>query len=304
MADSNSSSSRKRANIDFVDCERATRGVWLVKVPRYLSEIWEKNEGSDVGRLVQLSADEVKLISTTPEENSTVGTSPSINGSTSASTGQARRDLRKIQDPSELKPITAKNTKNVFAPKEHSFRFRDPDAQSRAVILEDKSHLKEDVDIKSGKLACEGRVVIRAECQPPSSEQYMTMKMDMIRKAKEPVSMAKQIDRAVVAFKPKAQHAENLATNKTKKETGGARNIRAGREHVMDLIFEAFEKHQYYRLSDLQAITQQPQGYLREILTDIATYNTSPPHKSMWELKPEYRNYRTSNADADPMEED
>lgn len=87
-------------------------------------------------------------------------TSPSINGSTSASAGQARRDLRKIQDPSELKPITAKNTKNVFAPKEHSFRFRDPDAQSRAVILEDKSHLKEDVDIKSGKLACEGRVCI------------------------------------------------------------------------------------------------------------------------------------------------
>uniref|UniRef100_A0A914XZ56 General transcription factor IIF subunit 2 n=1 Tax=Panagrolaimus superbus TaxID=310955 RepID=A0A914XZ56_9BILA len=300
MTDTSSSSSRKRANTDFVDCERATRGVWLVKVPRYLSEIWEKNEGSDVGRLVQLSADVVKLISTTPEESSTAETKPSINGSTSST---ARKDIRKIQDPSELKPIIAKNNKNVSAPKEHSFKFRNLDGQSLGVILEDKSHLKEDVDIKSGKLACEGRVVIRAECQPPNSEQYMKMKMDMFRQAKEPVSKAKQIDRAVVAFKPKAQHAENLKMDKTKKEVG-ARNIRAGREQVMDRIFDAFEKHQYYRLSDLQTLIQQPQGYLREILNDIAIYNTSPPHKSMWELKPEYRAYRATTGADDPMEED
>ena len=71
MADGNSA--RKRPTADLVDCERASRGVWLVKVPRYLSEIWEKNEGSDVGRLVQLSADVVKLISTTPDETSAVG---------------------------------------------------------------------------------------------------------------------------------------------------------------------------------------------------------------------------------------
>uniref|UniRef100_A0AC34FY16 General transcription factor IIF subunit 2 n=1 Tax=Panagrolaimus sp. ES5 TaxID=591445 RepID=A0AC34FY16_9BILA len=269
MTDSSSSSSRKRANNDMVDCERTSRGVWLVKVPRYLSEIWEKNEGSDVGRLVQLSEEDVKLISITPDEVSSVGTNPSINGSTSsAALSQARRDLRKVQDPSELKPITAKNNKNVSAPKEHSFKFRNLD-----------------------------------ECQPPNSDQYMKMKMNMIRKAKVPVSMAKQIDRAVVAFKPKAQHAENLKMDKTKKEVG-ARTIRGSREQVMDRIFEAFEKHQYYRLTDLQTIIQQPQGYLREILNDIAIYNTSPPHKSMWELKPEYRAYRSTAAAEDPMEED
>lgn len=131
----------------------------------------------------------------------------------------------------------------------------------------------------------------------------MKMKMSMIRQAKEPVSMAKKIDRAVVTFKPKAQHAENLLKDKGKKEaTGTAKNVRASREHVMDLIFEAFEKHQYYRLHDLHTITQQPQNYLREILTDIAIYNTAPPHKSMWELKPEYRNYKPSGETA--MEED
>lgn len=46
-------STRKRTNSgDIVNCEKAGRGVWLVKVPRYLSEIWEKHAGNDVGRLI------------------------------------------------------------------------------------------------------------------------------------------------------------------------------------------------------------------------------------------------------------
>lgn len=48
----------------------------------------------------------------------------------------------------------------------------------------------------------------------------------------------------------------------------------------------------YFRLVDLQKITNQPANFIKEILLDIATYNTSFPHKSMWELKPEYRNYK------------
>ena len=36
------------------------------------------------------------------------------------------------------------------------------------------------------------------------------------------------------------------------------KRIRAGKEEVMDKIFSAFEKHQYYTLKDLVHITQQP----------------------------------------------
>lgn len=47
------SSSKKRASdMSQVACERAARGVWLVKVPKYLSEIWQKNPGSAIGSLV------------------------------------------------------------------------------------------------------------------------------------------------------------------------------------------------------------------------------------------------------------
>jgi hypothetical protein len=45
--------SKKRApELSNVVCERAARGVWLVKVPKYLSEIWQKNEGNAIGSLI------------------------------------------------------------------------------------------------------------------------------------------------------------------------------------------------------------------------------------------------------------
>uniref|UniRef100_A0A1I7WJG0 General transcription factor IIF subunit 2 n=1 Tax=Heterorhabditis bacteriophora TaxID=37862 RepID=A0A1I7WJG0_HETBA len=98
-----------------------------------------------------------------------------------------------------------------------------------------------------------------------------------------------QFNFAAVKFKPVAAHAEDMMRSKQKKD--GAKTVRADRDALMQALFHAFEKHQYYRLQDLQQLTQQPAGYVKELLQDIAVYNTAPPHKSMWELKPEYRNY-------------
>lgn len=41
-----------------------------------------------------------------------------------------------------------------------------------------------------------------------------------------------------------------------KKEDG--KRARADKQHVLDMLFSAFEKHQYYNLKDLVDITKQP----------------------------------------------
>lgn len=61
----------------------------------------------------------------------------------------------------------------------------------------------------------------------------------------------------------------------------------------MEKLFSAFEKHQYYTLKDLVHITQQPVIYLKSILKDVCIYNKKNPHKNTYELKPEYRHYKT-----------
>uniref|UniRef100_A0A8C2IF84 General transcription factor IIF subunit 2 n=1 Tax=Cyprinus carpio TaxID=7962 RepID=A0A8C2IF84_CYPCA len=78
------------------------------------------------------------------------------------------------------------------------------------------------------------------------------------------------------------QHVEY---EKRKKEE--AKCARADKQKVLEVLFSAFEKHQYYNIRDLMDITKQPLIYLKEILWEIGVYNSRGPHKSTWELKPE-----------------
>ncbi|KAK6975380.1 general transcription factor IIF subunit 2, partial [Biomphalaria glabrata] len=82
-------------------------------------------------------------------------------------------------------------------------------------------------------------------------------------------------------------------SNEERKTKKIEKRSRAEKEKVMDVLFNAFEKHQFYNVKDLVGITKQPVPYLKEILTEICNYNMTAPHKNMWELKPEFRHYKS-----------
>ncbi|VDO02598.1 unnamed protein product [Rodentolepis nana] len=73
--------------------------------------------------------------------------------------------------------------------------------------------------------------------------------------------------------------------------------MRREREDVLQDLFKAFERHQYYTFKDLVNLTKQPANYLQEILKEIGVFNSRPPHQNMWELKPEYRHYKEASKD-------
>lgn len=88
---------------------------------------------------------------------------------------------------------------------------------------------------------------------------------------------------------------------------------------VLDMLFSAFERHQFYNIKDLVDLTKQPvvrpsaapappeghtqrlfspssflvlfQLYLKKVLREIGMYNVKGSHKHTWELRPEYRHY-------------
>ncbi|XP_031414470.1 general transcription factor IIF subunit 2 isoform X3 [Clupea harengus] len=141
------------------------------------------------------------------------------------------------------------------------------------------------------KLALEGVVVQRAECRPAVSENYMKLKKLQIEESSKPVRLSQQLDKAVTTnYKPVSNHAYNLEYDKKKKEEG--KRARADKQQVLDMLFSAFEKHQFYNIKDLVDITKQPVIYLKEILRDIGIYNVKGTHKNTWELRPEYRHYQ------------
>uniref|UniRef100_F1LA52 General transcription factor IIF subunit 2 n=1 Tax=Ascaris suum TaxID=6253 RepID=F1LA52_ASCSU len=285
----NSTSGKKRFS-DRVDCEMARRGVWLVKVPRYLSDVWEKHAGHDVGTLIIKPANGKTdiIFKSTPGlcgPSESESTSPEASSSMSQPSSSGLPHVRS----NPILPVGRKKPTGSEIPGEYTFVIADVKSQSLNVLSEDKTGLNEDAEICSGRLAFEGRVIKRADCRPPQTVDYLHMKINQIEKSSIPKRQLKQIDKAEVKFKPVAIHTETLARERQKKE--GAKTVRGDKDVVRQAIFHAFEKHQYYRLIDLQKLTNQPPGFVKEILTEIAMYNTTPPHKSMWELKPEYRNY-------------
>lgn len=240
-----------KGEVDLTGAKQNT-GVWLVKVPKYLSQQWAKSTGrGEVGKLrIAKNQGKTEVSFTLNEE------------------------LTNIQD-------TGGKSTTVKAPRDHPFTMQSVGGQTLAVFTESSSD----------KLALEGVVVQRAECRPAVSENYMKLKRLQIEESSKPVRLSQQLEKAVTTnYKPVANHIYNVEYDKKKKEEG--KRARADKQQVLDMLFSAFEKHQYYNIKDLVDITKQPVTYLKEILRDIGVYNVKGTHKNTWELMPEYRHYQ------------
>ncbi|XP_054743564.1 general transcription factor IIF subunit 2 [Anastrepha obliqua] len=256
-----------------LDLSNAGRGVWLVKVPKYIAQKWSKAPSNmDVGKL---------RISKTPGQKAQV----------SLSLTQAVVNL----DPEEKIPtehildvsVVTKQTLGVFShvmPLESNNISNAKDKEPQPLS-------------EAEKLYMEGRIVQKLECRPIADNCYMQLKLESIRKASVPQRKVQPIDKIVQNFKPVKDHAHNIEYRERKKAEG--KKARDDKNSVMDMLFNAFEKHQYYNIKDLVKITKQPIGYLKEILKEVCDYNMKNPHKNMWELKKEYRHYKTEEKKGD-----
>ncbi|KAI5625962.1 general transcription factor IIF subunit 2 isoform 1, partial [Silurus asotus] len=263
-----------RGDVDLTGAKQNT-GVWLVKVPKYLAQQWAKAPGrGEVGKL-RIGKNQGKAeVSFTLNE-----------------------DLTTIEGMGEKASM-------VRAPREHPFTLQTVGGQTLTVFTETSSGKEFSpparcpfylctlyVSSHKDKLALEGVVVQRAECRPAANENYMRLKRLQIEESSKPHRFSQQLEKAVTTnYKPVANHAYNLDYEKKKKEEG--KRARADRQQVLDMLFSAFEKHQFYNIKDLVDITKQPVIYLKEILRDIGIYNVKGTHKNTWELKPEYRHYQ------------
>ncbi|CAJ1049516.1 general transcription factor IIF subunit 2-like isoform X2 [Xyrichtys novacula] len=241
----------EKGEVDLTGAKQNT-GVWLVKVPKYLSQQWAKATGrGEVGKLRICKKGNMGK----PEVSFTLN--------------------------EELTVIEGIEDKTVSAPRDHPFTMQSVGGQTLAVFTENSSD----------KIALEGVVVQRAECRPAVSESYMRLKRLQIEESSKPVRLSQQLQGPVTNnYRPVANHTYNLEYERKKKEEG--KRARADKQQVLDMLFSAFEKHQYYNIKDLVDITKQPVIYLKEILRDIGIYNVKGTHKNTWELKPEYRHYR------------
>lgn len=247
-----------------LDLSNAGRGVWLVKVPKYIAQKWEKAPSQmDVGKLRIEKIAGQKAVVSLSLSNEVVNLEPDV----------------KIPTEHKLDvSVVTKQTLGVF------------------------SHVIPASKEESEKLYMEGRIVQKLECRPVADTSYMKLKMESFKKAAVPQKKVQAIDKIVQNFKPVKDHRHNIDYVQKKKAEG--KKARDDKNFVMDMLFNAFEKHQYYNIKDLVKITKQPIGYLKEILKEVCDYNMKNPHKNMWELKKEYRHYKADKEEGDDKSDD
>lgn len=233
------------------------RDVWLVKVPKYLAKAWKNApQRAELGKL------------RVPKN----GVGPV-----------------KLVTDSRLQQL---NSKEAKLPSEHVLTLH-PLLQQRMVIL---SQTKSDSSSSShDKISFEGDVKHRGELRPTGDTSYMNLKTLSIKEAAKPNRVTQILDKAVVSYKPRAatQLAHEADLRKRKEEA--KKVVREDKEIVQGRLFAAFEKQQYYNIKDLVRITNQSIPYLKEILKEICNYCSKSTHKNMWELKPEYRHYKSAS---------
>uniref|UniRef100_A0A8D0FXE4 General transcription factor IIF subunit 2 n=1 Tax=Strix occidentalis caurina TaxID=311401 RepID=A0A8D0FXE4_STROC len=162
----------EKGELDLTGAKQNT-GMWLVKVPKYLSQQWNKASGrGEVGKLrIAKNQGRTEVSFTLNEELASIN---DIGG----------------------KPAS------VSAPREHPFLLQSVGGQTLTVFTESS------VD----KLSLEGIVVQRAECRPAASENYMKLKRLQIEESSKPVRLSQQLDKAVTTnYKPVANHQYNVS---------------------------------------------------------------------------------------------
>ncbi|XP_058798312.1 general transcription factor IIF subunit 2 [Phymastichus coffea] len=242
-----------------LDLANADRGVWLVKVPKYIANRWEKAPGSI----------EVAKLRITKHYKQKAEVTLRLSEAVLALREAGEQD---IPQQHKLDVTTViHQTLGVFS---HTA----PVGSSDAVVPDTE------------KLSMEGKIVQKLECRPHADNTYMKLKLESIKKASIPQRSVQQLDRAVHNFKPVSDHKHNMEYAEKKKAEG--KKMRDDKDVVQNMLFTAFEKHQYYNIKDLVKITRQPVVYLKEILNEVCNYNLKNPHRNMWELKPEYRHYK------------
>jgi len=247
-----------------LDLSNAGRGVWLVKVPKYIATRWEKAPGNiEVGKL---------RISKAPGQ-------------------KAQVSLALSQEIVSMDP-----TETI--PKDHKLDVTVVTRQTLGVFSHSASG--NEGSSENDKIYMEGRIVQKLETRPLADSAYMKMKIERIKRTSEPLKKVKSIDRPVQSFKPVSDHKHNIDYRLKKKAEG--KKARDDKDIVLNMLFNAFEKHQYYNIKDLVQITRQPIGYLKEILKEVCDYNMKNPHKNMWELKKEYRHYKTEEKKEQKMD--
>lgn len=165
-------------------------------------------------------------------------------------------------------------------PREHNIEIKDRN-NNMYLVSNDRN-----------KMIIEG--VINKECfiNPVMNADYIRFKKTQKTQSTNHEEKVKVID-YFAEVKRNAKYSSlremEMLAKKRKQMLQDKKRERLEREDVLEIIFNAFEKHDLWTVRDLADFSGQPVAYIQELVNEICVLNKKD-HKNTYELKPEFKN--------------
>ncbi|KAJ7471319.1 transcription initiation factor IIF, beta subunit [Mycena galericulata] len=277
--------------------------VWLVKIPKFLLERWTAINAEDVhlatvrvypgtkpGERTRMflflppNADPTKKQTPPPQNPSR----PQFAHTTSyAVDGGAEPDcyeLDMVHDNVENQVVIAERPKDPSLSVSTSAAAATPNTRARTTILT-------------------GRIKHDCNLRPTLTASYRRQMRERHIKYNTPVRQIMRIEDAGIAGGNGAIRRitsgvgvgagsafKELVKTKPKPAKGEfSRMARIPRNQLLDLIFQLFRDNPRWGIKPLRERTQQPEAYLKEVLSEVAFLNKTGEYASLWELKDTFK---------------
>ncbi|KAK6909216.1 hypothetical protein I203_103233 [Kwoniella mangroviensis CBS 8507] len=268
--------------------------VWALKIPRFLLERWEmvEEKGVELGSLMvdnSTTPAKITLRLTHPDTKLTNTEEPLRERSSYDTSGIP--DEYRVNVPEER----ARNL-YVFTEKKRVYGK----GSTSVAMPEGGDEVNEGGRRKRHKAQPKLVAKVDHECQvtPVQNQTYMKIleqrrleseqsKRPVVRMDDTGISQAEQNQLASGYRNAISTFGSRMISSA--KTNNGERHARLERHELTDRIFALFKEKPYWGIPALKATLKQPDGWLREVLRDVAEQIREGKYVNMWQLKKTWR---------------
>lgn len=144
-----------------------------------------------------------------------------------------------------------------------------------------------------------GTVAHECSMNPIMNDKYKSFLQLRKAQSEVPIRQIQVLDApqhtSNVSLNIQNRHFGNFTGNRrrTVQATGNTdKGVRVEKSELLDQLFMRFEEYEYWTLRGLKEVTRQPEGWLKEVLSEVGTLVKKGPYALKWTLKPEYKGAR------------
>jgi hypothetical protein len=270
----------------FLDITNCNSKLWLVKIPVPLATHWdEKAPESLLGSItIQQPTTQEKLIAKNTKKKPTPKISFTLNDDVN---GVKEGTLAFSQPPPlYIMGIDTEAQKRYVT---EQLKKKEQTEKNDGDDWASGGEEDEPKDILPTCLSVTGTVSELANLTPKIDSSYGRLIKQREVKSNTKYELMKQTDKDVVPALHQMNKVSAAINRASKQAEPKEKKARISKEELMPKIFQLFEKQPFWALKDLSDETQQPVGYLKEILEEICEYNRRGSNKGKYELKEQYK---------------